>query len=254
MARGLQRAGRGPARPSWGSFRTAVGLVVLLLAVMAAAGGWLLEVTLGPSIDRWAVQQMTLLASRVVAEAAAEVSHSPGTSPLVNYQMGPGGDVVGIQYNWLAINNMIARTVQILEQRLKALAVQDVAVPLGEITGLRLFGGRGPLLQIRLVSVGAFTVEPFSEFREAGFNQTLHRIGLGLSVTVAVIAPFVRNDVTVRADIPVVENQVLGKVPAFLLQMSQEGLRIRGGSGRSAAGGAPQQPQGGVVDTLGESG
>lgn len=168
---------------------------------------------------------MTLLATRIVAEAAEELAASPGLAPLVTYQHGANGDIVGIEYNWLVINRMLARTAQVLEGKLQELAVRDAVVPLGEITGLRLFGGRGPMLPIRLVSVGAFTVAPFSEFREAGFNQTLHRIGVGLSVRVAVVAPFVRDEVTVQAQVPVLETQVVGRVPQFLVQMSQDRLR-----------------------------
>ena len=205
-----------------GNLRTAAGLFLLALAAVSAAAGWVLESTLGPSIDRWAVQQMTLLATHIVAEAAEELSTSSGLAPLVTYRHGANGEIVGIEYNWLAINRMLARAAQALERSLRELAVHDAMVPLGEMTGLRLFGGRGPMLPVRLVSVGAFTVSPFSEFREAGFNQTLHRIGVGLSVRVAVVAPFVRDEVAVQAQVPVLETQVVGRVPQLLVQMSQD--------------------------------
>lgn len=221
------------------NLRTAAGLFLLGMAALSAAAGWLLEATLGPSIDRWAVQQMTLLATRIVAEAAGELAASPGLAPLVTYRHGANGDVVGIEYNWLAINRMLASAAQALERDLRELAVRDAVVPLGEMTGLRLFGGRGPMVSVRLVSVGAFTVAPFSEFREAGFNQTLHRIGVDLSVRVAVVAPFVRDEVTVRAQVPVLETQVVGRVPQLLVQMSQDLLRRSSAAFTPGAGAAP---------------
>ncbi|WP_324670091.1 sporulation protein YunB [Geochorda subterranea] len=213
------------------SLRTAAGWLLLATALLAAATGWLLETSLGPSIDRWAVHRMTLMATGVVAEAAEQMSAATGTAPLVAYRQGSQGEIVGIEYNWLIINGLLARTAQVLEQRLRELTITDATVPLGEITGLRLFGGRGPMLPVRFVSVGAFTVEPYSEFVEAGVNQTLHRIGVDLSVRVAVVAPFVRDEVAVRARVPVLEMQVVGRVPQFLLQASQELLR-RGPGGQ----------------------
>ena len=207
------------------SLRTAAGLVLLGLAAAAAAAGWLMEATLGPSIDRWAIQQMTLMATGAVAQAAEEIGAGLGGAPLVTYRQGSQGEIVGIEYNWLAINRMLARTAQALQRRLQEIAAAEAAVPLGEITGLRLFGGRGPVLPVRLVSVGSFTVEPFAEFQEAGVNQTLHRIGVGLSVRVAVVAPFVRDEVSVQARVPVLETQVVGRVPQLLVQVGQDLLR-----------------------------
>ncbi|MBE3597588.1 MAG: sporulation protein YunB [Limnochordaceae bacterium] len=201
-----------------GQWRTLAGAVLVALMLGAVGLGWALDRMLTPPIDRWARQQLTLLASRAVAEAADQVGQAAGMRPLVTYRMGSDQQVVGIEYNWLVISRIMARTAQSLDRELRNLSSQDVSVPLGEVTGLRTIGGRGPAVRVRLVSVGSFTVEPFSEFRDAGYNQTLHRIGLGVSVQVAVVAPFIGDTVRVEARIPVVENQVVGRVPAFLMQ------------------------------------
>lgn len=200
-----------------------MGLALSTLLAVSVAFGWVLEKTMAPAIDRWAQEQMTLLASHAVAEAANQVAQSAGMH-LVSYRMGGPDQVVGIEYNWLAIGRIVARTSQALERLLRDLASQDVSVPLGEVTGLRVLGGRGPQLRVRLMSAGSFVVQPFSEFREAGYNQTLHRIGLGVSVRVAVVAPFIGETVHVRADIPVVENQIVGRVPSFLVQWGRSDL------------------------------
>lgn len=186
-----------------------------LLIGSLAVTGWVVEVRLRESIERWTAQQLTTVATRAVVAAVSEAAR--GTSrPLARYHRDADGNLVSIEYDWSLVNEVLAKAASAMERWLREESRQDITIPLGEVTGLRTLGARGPTVSVRLLTVGAFEVEPFSEIAEAGFNQTVHRLGLDVRVRIVVAAPLVGETVAVRARIPVVENQVLGRVPGLL--------------------------------------
>lgn len=199
-----------------GRARALVAVMLSLMVCSLALAGWVVEVRLRESIERWTAQQLTGVATRAVVTAVAEAARG-AAGPLVRYGRDADGNLVSIEYDWTLVNEVLARAASAMERWLRDSSHQEITIPLGEVTGLRTLGARGPALRIRLVTVGAFEVEPFSELTEAGFNQTLHRLGVDVRVRMVVAAPLVGEAVVVRARIPVLENQVVGKVPGFLL-------------------------------------
>lgn len=206
----------GPQPPRWSHVRLAAAAVTVLFLLATALVGWLVEWRFRENIERWTVQQVTTVAARAVVAAMNEVARG-GAGQLASYRTDQEGRVVAVEYNWAAIHAVAARAADAVGRWLERASVQDVPIPIGEITGLRTLGGRGPGVRIRLVSAGAFEVEPFSEFYAAGFNQTVHRLGVDIRVRVLVVAPLVGQAVTVQARVPLAENQLLGQVPALLL-------------------------------------
>lgn len=227
----------GPRPPRWTGIRLVAGAVTLWLLLGVGLVGWLVEWRLRENIERWTVQQVTTVATRAVVAAMAEAARS-GTDALAAYRTDRDGHVVAVDYNWPAIHAVAARAAQAVRRWLEGASTQEVSIPFGEITGLRTLGGRGPGVRIRLVSAGAFEVEPFSEFYAAGFNQTVHRLGVTLRVRVLVVAPLVGQAVTVQARVPLAENQLLGQVPGLLLMPQAPGGSgtAMGGAGLGAAG------------------
>ena len=212
----------GPQPPRWSGTRLAAAAVTVLLLLTVGFVGWVVEWRFRENIERWTLQQVTTVASRAVVAAMAEVARG-GADALTAYRTDQSGNVVAVEYDWAAIHAVAARAADAVRQWLERAAIQDVAIPVGEITGLRTLGGRGPGVRIRLVSAGTFEVEPFSEFYAAGFNQTVHRLGVAIRVRVLVVAPLVGHAVTVQARVPLAENQLLGQVPALLLTPSASG-------------------------------
>ena len=205
----------GPQPPRWSGTKLAAAAVTVLFLLVVGFLGWLIEWRFRENIERWTLQQVTTVAARAVVAAMAEAARG-GADTLSSYRTDRDGNVVAVEYNWAAIHTVVARAADAVRQWLERASVQDIAIPIGEITGLRTLGGRGPGVRIRLVSAGTFEVEPFSEFHAAGFNQTVHRVGVAIRVRVLVVAPLVGQAVTVQARVPLAENQLLGQVPALL--------------------------------------
>lgn len=105
---------------------------------------------------------------------------------------------------------------------------QTFAIPLGNVINGNLFAGRGPDLNVKILSVGAVTTDFRSEFEEAAINQTLHRIMLDVSVNVSVYVPFDLRDVTVKGSVCIAETVLVGEVPDAYTFVVENGDGIAG--------------------------
>ena len=71
-------------------------------------------------------------------------------------------------------------------QRLSEVSTRELAIPLGSLTGSPLLAGRGPLLHIKMQSVGSSSAHFENAFASAGINQTRHEIRCAVAETVIV--------------------------------------------------------------------
>ena len=56
-------------------------------------------------------------------------------------------------------------------------------------------------------------VDFFSEFKQAGINQTIHRIYVKVDTKVQVIIPFSNKFVEIGSEVPIAETIIVGDVP-----------------------------------------
>jgi len=214
-----------------------------LLVVTVAVASWVsgaVERRFASRLQAWTSQRVRALASRAVLAALAEVGRG-GQVPLVSYRADEFGRLVAVEYNWVAIHGVAARAAFALDRWLQEREQQEWTLPLGEVMGLRALGGWGPRVRVRMVVSGSFEAQPFSEFYAAGFNQTVHRLGLDLRVRVLVVAPLLEQPVEVAARVPLAENQLLGPVPQWLWTAGP-GTAAPGPAGGAGAAGAVTRP------------
>jgi len=90
---------------------------------------------------------------------------------------------------------------------------QKLSVPLGAITGSRIFSGWGPDINFRAAAEAAASVRVEDSFLSAGINQTLHSVYLHISVDLQVIAPLSRDSITVDSTVLLAEAVIVGYTP-----------------------------------------
>ncbi len=86
------------------------------------------------------------------------------------------------------VNKIKTEIVTRVNSRLNELNGDTLQIPLGTISGIQLFNGRGPKIKVRIFPVGVAEAEFRSEFLSAGVNQTLHRIMLSVDGSVTAIS------------------------------------------------------------------
>ena len=125
------------------------------------------------------------------------------------------GDIEMVQANSPEIN-MIAREIANLAQaNLDQLGLKEISIPIGTFTGLALLMGLGPDVTISVMPIGSALCDFVSYFTSAGINQTLHKIYIDVHATINIVTPIDEPTITVKAEVLVAENLIVGNVPQF---------------------------------------
>ena len=120
------------------------------------------------------------------------------------------GDVTLIEAKSININKF-AREIAILTQRyLENNGTTKISIPL---SGITMFVGTGPDVNIEILPIAATNCDFYSEFQSAGINQTIHKIYVIVLLSVTVALPASEISVETQSEILVCENLIVGKVP-----------------------------------------
>lgn len=99
---------------------------------------------------------------------------------------------------------------------------QGISVPLGTITGISFFSGRGPAIKVYFTPVGSVQSTFNSKFISSGINQTLYRVNLELKATVKLVMPSVSKTIEVTAQAAIAESIIVGDVPQVYTNVANE--------------------------------
>lgn len=91
--------------------------------------------------------------------------------------------------------------------------VLDVNIPLGNLSGVSIFLGRGPAVPVRIIMLTSSFSDFQNQLTSAGINQTKHQIILELAVDIDVLIPWQIMSTRVVSRILIAETIIVGSVP-----------------------------------------
>ncbi len=138
-------------------------------------------------------------------------------SDLVLIQKDNQGNVVMVQSNTMAMNNLALNAGDNAQKRMENLKSDGLYMPFGYFVGGQFLGDA--FFDIRLNFEQISNVSPIfsSTFEEAGINQTIHRINLTLETKGILMLPNHTQEFTVSLTIPLCETVIIGNVPSGFL-------------------------------------
>lgn len=195
----------------------AAGAIAVVLTVFLLVNANLMPVLMGLANAR--VQS---LAARAMNDAILEklAAGEDYTSIIDIHET--GSRVYLLSANSGKLNLLAADCADEAQKRIALLGEQGLSIPIGTVSGIPLFAGRGPKITLSFTPAGAVKSSFESEFRSAGINQTLHRINLILTANVRVILPGQSQTQTVIATAPIAENVIVGEVPSAYTNVANE--------------------------------
>ena len=125
------------------------------------------------------------------------------------------GNIEMVQANSPEINMMAREIANLAQANLDALGLKEISIPIGTFTGLALLMGLGPEVTISVMPIGSALCDFVSFFTSAGINQTLHKIYIDVEAVINIITPLDEPTITVKAEVLVAENLIVGEVPEF---------------------------------------
>lgn len=123
------------------------------------------------------------------------------------------GEITALKTNIAEVNRLQTMVLSMVDEEVLELSTEEIGIPLGNLIFPDFLSGKGPLLPIRIIAVSTSDAYFSSSFSAAGINQTLHRITLTVSATMAVLTPTETLSVNAESSMIVAETVIIGTVP-----------------------------------------
>ena len=110
-------------------------------------------------------------------------------------------------------NRLRQQVLELVDERILAMNVYDLGIPLGNVVSPTVLAGWGPSIPVSVASVNNANATFESCFTEAGINQTLHQIVLQISMDLDILIAGGTHKTTITQPVVVAETIIVGVVP-----------------------------------------
>lgn len=137
---------------------------------------------------------------------------------MVYFEKDLEGKITALKTNMSEVNRLKTNLLNLINDEILAVDSDCLGIPLGSFILPELFAGKGPMIPIRILSIRNSEAGFFSEFSQAGINQTLQKLNMQVSVDVAVLVLGKVNDFSISSQVVIAETVIVGQVPDMFLQ------------------------------------
>ena len=197
-------------------FLIRLSVVFLGLLIVLA----LLRSRLYPVIRSLAETQVKNTASDLINDAIAEqiAAGNIQYDRIVYFEKDLNGRITALKTNIGEINRLKTDVLNIINDEILSTDESGLGVPLGSLFLPEFLSGKGPKLPVRILVIRNSEADFFSDFSEAGINQTLHKLNMEVFLDVTVLVLGSTTDFTISSHMVVAETVIVGDVPETYLQ------------------------------------
>ena len=205
--------------PKWRYRRLSGKKRALLLSTFLLAALLSLAVVamthLKPVLTSLATARVSNTVNGIVTAAVNETVYSGGVDydRLISFEKDNEGRITAVKSNMAECNRLQSAIIDEVLEKLSEVTTKELSVPVGTLLGSPFLAGRGPLIRVRMQSVGSSSAHFENAFTSAGINQTKHQILLDVEVYVSILLPGITTHTTVSNEITVAETVIVGGVP-----------------------------------------
>jgi len=199
--------------------------IVLLVVGALAAGYFALDNAIRPTILSLSEARLRAIAVKAMNDAVREtVGSDVGYLDLIDFEKDEHGKIVLISSNAVKMNQLAASTAIAAQDKILNLGDQGINIPIGTILGGPLLTGRGPLINIKFEPVGSVSTDFKTEFRDAGINQTRHKVYLVFDATVRILIGNAPQTVDISTQVLISDTIIIGDVPQNYFKGTEDQL------------------------------
>lgn len=126
------------------------------------------------------------------------------------------GRIISISINSIKLNSILLEIEEKIINELKASSI-EMGLPLGNLFGLTMLSGKGPLINVDVIPIISTALQPKSELLSSGINQTLHRVSTVIKTEINCVAPFNKTKCTIETTIILSETLIVGEIPEIIV-------------------------------------
>lgn len=199
------------------------GWLPALAGVLLALGFFLcLDRALREPVEGLAVHRFTNTVQRIVDQAVSQALDGLDGNSLVRVERDSQNTITALSADTLQINAVRSDVLEKIICEVDSLDSTELAVPLGDVTGLTVLMGRGPSIPVRVVGGCSASARTVSQFSGAGLNQTVHRLALEVTVEATLLLPGGQRPVSLTVSAPLAETVVVGQVPSLVTGLAPQ--------------------------------
>ena len=194
--------------------KRALLLVLFLLAALLALA--IVAMThLKPVLTSLATARVSNTVNGIVTAAVNETIYSGGVDydQLISFEKDNEGKITAVKSNMAEFNRLQSAILDEVLEKLSEVTTKELSVPVGTLLGSPFLAGRGPLIRVRMQSVGSSSAHFENAFTSAGINQTKHQIYLVVDVYVSILLPGFSTTTKFSNTYSVAETVIVGSVP-----------------------------------------
>ncbi len=198
-----------------GRLRVKLGCIALaVLVVFFLLLGYFQSRTL-PQLCKLAQAQVQSAASAMISEAISQqiADGSLSYSKVICFEKDAQGRITALKTNMQEINRLKAAILKRINSQILSLEPSEVGVPLGNILFPELFGGTGPIIPVKVLTLRSSGADFTSHFTQAGINQTLHQLHMRVQVSGKLLILGNVLSFSASNDVMVAETVIVGEVP-----------------------------------------
>lgn len=192
--------------------RKKFSISVILFAILLIYSYYIVERNIKPTIFAMSEINARLIATQAINEAVNNKIGNNSFNNLIDFETDNNGRISLIQANIVQMNKLAAETSMEILKEIKEIGTTDLKIPISSIFGSQVFANVGPKISVNIQPAGTVNVDFFTDFEEAGINQTRLKIYLTVKTDVQIIVPLARNKVDVTTHIPVSETIIVDGV------------------------------------------
>lgn len=191
-------------------------LIFLVLLVVLA----LLRSRLYPVIRSLAETQVKNTASDLINDAIAEqiAAGNIRYDRIVYFEKDLNGRITALKTNIGEINRLKTDVLNIINDEILTSDESGLGVALGSLFLPEFLSGKGPKLPVKILVIRNSEADFYSDFSEAGINQTLHKLNMEVFLDVTVLVLGSTTEFTISSHMVVAETVIVGDVPETYLQ------------------------------------
>lgn len=194
-----------------------ISLVVLLFVFIVFM--LYLNYVVNPVIISTSTAKVRSLSQRAVESVVWQVlSDSAIYDTLINITRDESGKILAVSSNSAIINMLALELTEKAQDALSQMGASGIDIPIGSFSGMPIFTGRGPDVNIKMLPIGTIYCKFFSSFTSAGINQTNHRVYLRVNSSVSVILPMANQTIDTQTELMISESIIIGEIPETYLQ------------------------------------
>lgn len=195
--------------------RRKAGLLLIASGILFAVLFFAIESGIRPVLSAMAESRAKNIASDAVNDAIQKVLCEKNLryENLVELTKNESGTITSVTVDSVKMNQLCAEIRGLITDTLNNLGEKTISIPLGSLTGIDIFSGKGPKLDIEITLSGSAITKIDNDFKTAGINQTRHQMILDVQTKIYVIMQSGNISSEISNSIVVAETVIVGEVP-----------------------------------------